>query len=299
MKKTLFTGCGTALITPFTPDGTQIDRSGFERLIEFQIKNGADALVVTGTTGEAPTLSADEKRELFAMSTAAAKGKIPVIAGTGSNNTEEAVRKSNAAEKEGVDGLLIVTPYYNKCTQAGLIEHYYYIADRVSTPVIVYDVPSRTGVSVSPETYLALSEHKNICAVKEADPDVTKFMKSLFLCEGKLDFYSGNDDLTGAMISLGAKGVISVAANITPHEMHKMCKCFLNGHVREGAELNIRLSELMDLLFCEVNPIPVKAAASMVNGLSLSPTMRLPLTGITAKNRQKIKDILTKMNLTG
>ena len=274
MKQTVFKGCGTALITPFTPDGKHVDKNGFQRFLEFQIKNGADALIVAGTE---------------------AGGKIPVIAGTGSNNTEEAVRKANAAEKEGVDGLLIVTPYYNKCTQTGLIEHYFYIADRVSTPIIVYDVPSRTGVSVTPETYRALAEH--IVAVKEADTDITKFIKALSLCKGDLDFYSGNDDLTGTMMSLGAKGVISVASNIIPLEMHQMCELFLNGENARGAEMNIRLSELMNLLFCEVNPIPIKAAVSMLREQELSPAVRLPLTGITAKNRQRIKDEMTRLGI--
>ncbi len=297
MKHTLFKGCGTALITPFTPDGRNVDKNGYQRLLEFQIKNGADALIVAGTTGEAPTLTPNEKKELFAQSVAASGGKIPVIAGTGSNSTEEAVRKSNEAEKEGVDGLLIVTPYYNKCTASGLIEHYFYIADRVSTPIIVYDVPSRTGVSITPETYRTLSEHKNIVAVKEADPDITKFIKSISLCKNELDFYSGNDDLTGAMTALGAKGVISVASNIIPHEMHHMCELFLNGEMSAGAEINLRLSEFMNLMFCEVNPIPVKTAASLLDELSLSPAVRLPLTGVTAKNRQKIKETMTRMHI--
>ncbi len=294
MKQTLFKGCGTAVITPFTPDGKNVDKNGFQRFLEFQIENGADALIVAGTTGEAPTLTSDEKRELFRQSVAAAGGKIPVIAGTGSNSTEEAVRKSNAAEKEGVDGLLIVTPYYNKCTQTGLIEHYFYIADRVSTPITVYDVPSRTGVSIAPETYLALSEHKNITAVKEADTDISKFVRSLALCGGKLDFYSGSDDLTGAMMSLGAKGVISVASNVIPREMHRLCEMFLDGNTADGAKMNIELSKLMNLLFCEVNPIPIKTAVSFLGELSLSHAVRLPLTDISAENRQKIKDELSK-----
>ncbi len=298
MKQTLFKGCGTAVITPFTPDGKNVDKNGFQRFLEFQIENGADALIVAGTTGEAPTLTSDEKRELFRQSVAAAGGKIPVIAGTGSNSTEEAVRKSNAAEKEGVDGLLIVTPYYNKCTQTGLIEHYFYIADRVSTPITVYDVPSRTGVSIAPETYLALSEHKNITAVKEADTDISKFVRSLALCGGKLDFYSGSDDLTGAMMSLGAKGVISVASNVIPREMHRLCEMFSDGNTADGAKMNIELSKLMNLLFCEVNPIPIKTAVSFLGELSLSHAVRLPLTDISAENRQKIKDELSKFGVT-
>lgn len=298
MKQTLFKGCGTAVITPFTPDGKNVDKNGFQRFLEFQIENGAEALIVAGTTGEAPTLTSDEKRELFRQSVAAAGGKIPVIAGTGSNSTEEAIRKSNAAEKEGVDGLLIVTPYYNKCTQTGLIEHYFYIADRVSTPITVYDVPSRTGVSIAPETYLALSEHKNITAVKEADTDISKFVRSLALCGGKLDFYSGSDDLTGAMMSLGAKGVISVASNVIPREMHRLCEMFLDGNTADGAKMNIELSKLMNLLFCEVNPIPIKTAVSFLGELSLSHAVRLPLTDISAENRQKIKDELSKFGVT-
>lgn len=297
MTKPLFTGCGTALVTPFSPDGKEVDKKGFEKLLEFQIENGADALIVAGTTGEAPTLSANEKRWLFAQSVRTANGTVPVIAGTGSNNTDEAVRKSNAAEKEGVDGLLIVTPYYNKCTQEGIIEHYSFIADRVSTPIIIYDVPSRTGVSVAPEAYKALSEHKNIVAVKEADSNLSKFVNSLALCGNALDFYSGNDDLTGAMMSLGAKGVISVASNIIPREMHMMCELFNNAKTVDGAQKNIELSTLMRLLFCEVNPIPIKYAVSLLNRLGISPSVRLPLTRLREENKEEIRKALKKLNV--
>lgn len=298
MKQTLFTGCGTALITPFTESGKEVDKKGYQKLLEYQISNGIDALIVAGTTGEAPVLTADEKRDLIRISVDYADKKVPVIAGTGSNNTEDAVRKSNAAEKEGVDGLLLVTPFYNKCTQEGIVKHYFYIADRVSTPIIVYDVPSRTGVSIQPETYDTLSEHKNIVAVKEADPDMSKYMKSLALCGNKLDFYSGNDDLTGCMMSLGAKGLISVASNILPDKLHTMCTLFSVGNVRDGTRLHIELLSLMNLLFCEVNPIPVKYALSLLPRLELSPAVRLPLTVLSEKNKEKLRSEIAKTGIT-
>ena len=191
----MFEGVATALITPFTDDSENVDYDGFSKLIDFQISNNADAIVVSGTTGESPVLSRDEKIGLFSEAVKASHGRIPVIAGTGSNNTEEAVRKSNDAEKQGVNGFLIVTPYYNKCTQEGLVNHYFYIADRVSAPIIIYNVPSRTGLTIAPETYKALSEHKNIVAVKEASSDISSFIKAIELCGDSLDFYSGNGDL--------------------------------------------------------------------------------------------------------
>lgn len=296
MKKTIFTGCATALITPFTQDGKNVDIKGFEELLEFQKENHADAFVVAGTTGESPVLTANEKQSLFSAAVNFSNGKIPVIAGTGSNNTEEAVRKSNAAEKEGVDGLLIVTPYYNKCTQEGIVKHYAYIADRVSTPIIVYDVPSRTGVSVAPETYKALAEHKNISAIKEADPDMSKFLKTVELCGSSLDYYSGNDDLTPSMMNAGAKGVISVASNIIPDRIHEMCKCLSEGENEKGNGIFYSVLRLMNLLFCEVNPIPVKFAYSLLSGGTVSDAVRLPLTELSEKNKERIIEELTKLN---
>ena len=206
-----------------------------------------------------------------------------MIAGTGSNDTGKAVTQSNEAEKKGVDGLLIVTPFYNKCTQEGLVRHYTYIADRVSTPIIVYNVPSRTGVNIQPATYAALAEHKNIVAVKEANGDISSVAETISLCKGSLDVYSGNDDQTTAMMALGAKGVISVASNIIPGQMRELTVAALRGDIETAAELQLKYFRLMKLLFCEVNPIPVKAATEMLFARKLP--LRLPLTEMTAPNR--------------
>ncbi|MCH5197930.1 MAG: 4-hydroxy-tetrahydrodipicolinate synthase [Oscillospiraceae bacterium] len=290
MKKTIFTGSGTALITPFKDNGKKADYDFFETLCDYQIKNHTDALIIAGTTGESPVLSKDEKKSLFEIAVKTSNGKIPVIAGTGSNNTEEAVKKSNEAEKMGVNALLVVTPYYNKCTQEGIIEHYFYIANRVSSPLIVYNVPSRTGVNILPKTYEALSEHKNIIAVKEANGNLSSVAETISLCGDRLDIYSGNDDQTVAINSLGGKGVISVAANIIPEEMHRMAS-----KREDSQKLQLYYFELMKELFCEVNPIPVKAAIEML--WQKEQPLRLPLTNISDKNREKLKNTLIKYNL--
>lgn len=295
MKNHIFSGCATALITPFSEDLKKIDCKTYERLIEYQLLKGTDALVVAGTTGESPVLSKDEKLQLIKTAVNTAHKKIPVIAGTGSNNTEEAVRKSNDAEKQGVDGLLIVTPYYNKTTQEGIIEHYFYIADRVSTPIIVYNVPSRTGFDIKPETYKALCAHKNISGIKEAGGNISAFLKTMSLCRGKIDIYSGNDDQTGVMMSHGAAGVISVAANIIPDIMHELCSAFLKGDFKIGCDLQLKYLELMNGLFTEVNPIPVKAAAELLFGISCRP--RLPLPALCPQKREKLKQLMLQYGL--
>ncbi len=286
----MFTGVATALITPFTDDSKSVDFDGFDRLIEFQIRNSADALVIAGTTGESPVLSREEKISLFRNAVKSADGKLPVIAGTGSNNTEDAVRKSNDAEKQGVNGLLVVTPYYNKCTQEGLVNHYFYIADRVSAPIIIYNVPSRTGLTIAPETYKALSEHKNIVAVKEASSDISSFIKAIELCGESLDFYSGNDDLGVAMMSHGAKGIISVASNIIPDIMHRITEFCNNNDFKSAFILHKKYLKLINSMFCEVNPIPAKYACSVL--LKTNNTLRLPLTPLTKEREEKIKNLL-------
>lgn len=295
MKKQIFTGCATALITPFDTSGENVDFSAFEDLIKFQINNGTDALVISGTTGESPVLSAKEKEGLLDIAINASKHRLPLIMGTGSNDTKAAVIKSNEAEKKGVDGLLIVTPFYNKATQDGIIKHYHFIADRVSTPIIVYNVPSRTGVNILSETYLALSEHKNIVAIKEANGDISAAAKTISLCSNKLDIYSGNDDQTVAMMSMGAKGVISVASNIIPSVMHRICRAMLSGNINSASKLQTDYLELINFLFCEVNPSPVKAACEMIFGYNS--TLRLPLTAITEHNKNKLKTLLEKYNI--
>lgn len=294
-KTTIFTGCATAMITPFTEDLKEVDYKGFEKLLDFQIENNADAVVVCGTTGESSTLSKSEKLNLFEISVNCCKNKIPVIAGTGSNNTWETVNNSNEAEKKGVDALLLVTPFYNKCTQEGVIKHYFTIADRVSVPIIVYNVPSRTGFSITHETYRALSEHPRICGVKEANPDISEFVKSYNLCSEYLDFYSGNDDLTNTMITNGAKGVISVASNIIPDIIHEMSASALNGNYNRASFLFYKHLQLFNDLFCEVNPSPVKYAVNQIFGLNSS--LRLPLTDLSEKNRNIILDDIGKLKI--
>ena len=290
MKQTIFTGSAAALITPFTENGEAVDYALFENLCEYQIQNGTQALVIAGTTGESPVLSKEEKKTLFRRAVDAAGGRVPVIAGTGSNSTEEAVRKSNDAQKEGVNALLVVTPYYNKCTQEGLVKHYFYIADRVSVPIIVYNVPSRTGVNILPETYRALAEHKNIAAIKEANGDISSVAKTIALCGDRLDVYSGNDDQTSAFLALGGKGVISVAANIIPNVMQVMAT-----DKERSAQLQLEYLPLLNALFCEVNPIPVKAAVEMITGRHQP--LRLPLTEITEEHRAALRVLLKKYSL--
>lgn len=295
MDHSVFTGCGTALVTPFTEDGKKTDLNAFEKLIGFQLENLTDALIIAGTTGESPTLSPYEKTFLFRTAVSICKGRIPVIAGAGSNNTQECVVKCNDAEKEGVDGLLIVTPYYNKCTQDGVIRHYEYISDRVSVPIIVYNVPSRTGFDIAPETYKELSKIKNVKAVKEASSDITKMIRTRSLCGEALDIYSGNDDETAAMMTYGAKGVISVAANIVPDVMHHITKLLLNGECAEAAELQMQYEELFDELFIKVNPIPVKTALGLM-GLC-GEKVRLPLTQMKDNDKAAMKKLLEKYSI--
>ena len=290
MKQTIFTGSAAALITPFTENGEAVDYALFENLCEYQINNGTQALVVAGTTGESPVLSKEEKKMLFRRAVDAAGGRVPVIAGTGSNSTGEAVRKSNDAEKEGVNALLVVTPYYNKCTQEGLIKHYFYIADRVSVPIIVYNVPSRTGVNILPETYRALAEHKNIAAIKEANGDISSVAKTIALCGDRLDVYSGNDDQTTAFLALGGKGVISVAANIIPDVMQVMAT-----DRTRSAVLQLEYLPLLNALFCEVNPIPVKAAVEMITGKPQP--LRLPLTTISDSHHNSLLQLMKSYSL--
>lgn len=295
MKKSIFSGCATAIITPFTADGKDVDIKAFEKLTEFQLNNNADALVVSGTTGESPVLSAEEKSQLFRSACTLCSGHIPVIAGTGSNNTEEAVRKSNDAEKQGVDGLLIVTPYYNKCTDEGIIKHYFYIADRVSTPIIVYNVPSRTGVNIPPKIYKILAEHKNISGIKEASSNINNFNNTVTLCSESINIYSGNDDMTVNMMSMGAKGVISVVSNIIPGIMHTITELCNNNNFKDASEILKKHLNLINLMFCEVNPAPVKIACNMIFGTN--DNVRLPLTKITEANKCLIIKELQKLHL--
>ena len=262
MKKDIFTGAAVAIITPFTEDGINFEE--LKRLIDFNIENGTNAIVITGTSGEASTLSDAEHKEAIKFTIDYVNKRVPVIAGTGSNDTEYAVQLSKFASDNGADGLLLVTPYYNKCTQKGLIEHYTYIADNVDCPIILYNVPSRTGVNIEPETYLQLSKHPNIVAAKEASGNFSNILKTIKLCGDDLTIYSGNDDQIVPLLSLGGKGVISVLSNVKPKETSDMCRLFFEGKVKEERELQIKNSSLIDALFMEVNPIPVKTALNLM-----------------------------------
>lgn len=289
--KPIFMGSGVALITPFNEDG-EIDYDVFSRLIEFQIKNKTDAIIVCGTTGEGSTLTVEERLRLFKLAVKQVSGRVPVIAGTGSNSTSFSAELMKEAEKCGIDAHLSVTPYYNKASQDGIIAHYYKLADTGSKPVIVYNVPSRTCVSVAPETYRELAKHSNITAVKEADTSIAKLQKSIALCDGKLDFYIGNDDMISAATLLGCKGVISVLANILPSFTHKLAYEGINGNIALCREMQAASTDIIEALFSDVNPIPVKFAMEQVYGISS--VCRLPLCPTSIYNQEKLRLILNK-----
>lgn len=285
MKKIIFKGSGVALITPMHEDGS-VNFEVLEEIIEFQIKNKTDAIIVCGTTGESATLSDEEKAAVIKFTVEKAAGRIPVIAGTGSNNTEHALKMSKKAAELGVDALLIVTPYYNKTSQKGLIEHYTYIANRVELPIILYNVPSRTGVNILPETYLELSKISNIVATKEANGDLSAIAKTISLCRDNLAVYSGNDDQILPILSLGGLGVISVFANICPLKCHEINHKYFNGENDYAMRLFLDSIELMNSLFCDVNPIPVKEAMNQI-GFNCG-KCRLPLVELSDKNKIKL-----------
>ena len=285
MKKILFKGCGTAIATPFTKDGVNFEE--FKKLLEFQIQEGADAIIVCGTTGESSTMTKQEKKDTIRFAIDTVAKRIPVIAGTGGNNTKEAIEMSQYAESVGADGLLLVTPYYNKTTQEGLIAHYSTIAQSVSIPIILYNVPSRTGVNILPETCLALSKIPNIVAIKEASGNISQVAKIAALCQEDLAIYSGNDDQIIPILSLGGLGVISVLSNIEPKFTHQMVMDFLNGNTKAAKEAQLKCLPLVDALFCEVNPIPVKAALCMKGyGFGIP---RLPLIEMSSKGKEKLQ----------
>lgn len=288
-KKTVFTGAGVAITTPFTKND-QINYEVYDKMLEFQIENKTDAIIVCGTTGEASTLTDDEHKELIKHTVEQVAGRVPVIAGTGSNETAYALELSEYAAKAGADAILVVTPYYNKTTQKGLVAHYFHIADRVNIPMILYNVPARTGMNIKPETYKELSKHENIVAVKEANGDVCSTIRTIDLCGEDLDVYSGEDGLITPMLSVGAKGVISVLSNIVPRETHDICEFFFKGKIRESAALQTKLIKLVDALFMETNPIPVKTAQNIL-GTDVG-HLRLPLTDMSPENFQKLKAVL-------
>ncbi len=291
MKKTIFTGCGTAIATPFTASGINYD--AFGELIEDQIKNNIDAIIVCGTTGESATMSKEEKKELIKYAINKINKRTKVVVGTGSNNTINAIEMSKFAEETGADALLVVTPYYNKTTQAGLIAHYKAIAESVNIPIIMYSVPSRTGVNILPETCLELSKIDNIVAIKEASGNISQVAKIASLCGDNLDIYSGNDDQIIPVLSLGGKGVISVLSNIMPKYTHDMVYKYLNGELQEATKMQLEALELIDMLFCEVNPIPVKYALNAIGYNYGIP--RLPLVELPKDKQEKMVKVLKKM----
>ena len=288
--KTIFEGAATALITPLTPDG--IDYENFGRLIDWQIDSGIDALVIAGTTGEGSTLTDEEHREVLDYAVKRAAGRVPMIAGTGSNDTAYAIDLTKFACDIGYDAMLVVTPYYNKATQKGLIKMYEAIADASTKPLVLYNVPSRTGVAIQPATYAALADHPMIAAIKEANGDISKIAETMALVGDKLDLYSGNDDQIVPVLSLGGKGVISVLSNLIPAEASQMVKKFMAGDVRGAAKMQLDYLELINTLFCEVNPIPVKAAMNEMGYCSND--IRLPLTEMEDGNRAKLVALMKK-----
>ena len=290
MKTPLFTGCGTAIITPFRND--QLDLPAFRRMVELQAAGGTSAIIVCGTTGEAATLSEKEHEALYRCAARSSGGRMKIVAGIGSNNTRHALDMALLAQDCGADGVLMVTPYYNKTTQAGLVAHFSYVADRVGLPVIAYNVPSRTGIGIEPETYLELSRHPNINGVKEASGNIEQFARSIALCGDELNFWSGNDGDTVAMMKLGAKGVVSVASNLLPGVVARMCHLCLGGHFTAAEAQSRRYGELFRVLFREVNPIPVKAAAELM-GLC-GGELRLPLVPMESAHRAELMECLIR-----
>lgn len=277
MKKILFKGCGTAICTPFNDSGVNFEE--FKKLINFQIDNGSDAIIVCGTTGEASTMTTEEKIATIKCAVETSNGRIPIIAGTGGNNTKQVIEYSKTVEKLGVDGLLIVTPYYNKCTQNGLVLHYTAIANEVSIPIILYSVPSRTGVNIEPKTCLELSKIKNIVAIKEASGNLSQVAEIAQLCGDNLHIYSGNDDQILPILSLGGLGVISVLSNIEPQYTHDIIQNFFEGNITLATQMQLKALPLIKALFSEVNPIPVKSALNQI-GFNFG-VPRLPLTEIS------------------
>ncbi len=283
-RKPIFTGAATALITPTTPAGVDYDALG--RLIDWQIERGIDALVIAGSTGEGKTLTIPEHKEVLRYSAERIAGRVPMIAGTGSNETSVSISMSQYACEVGADALLVVTPYYIKATQNGLVQMYTMIADAVTKPLILYNVPSRTGVNIEPETYARLADHPNIAGIKEANSDISRIVTTAQLVAGRLDLYSGNDDQTIPILSLGGKGVISVLSNLLPAETSRMCHLYFEGDTAGAAALQLKYLPLIHALFSEVNPIPAKAAMSAMGWCENF--LRMPLTPMEDAHKEKL-----------
>ena len=274
MKKRIFTGAGIAILTPMHADGS-INWEEFGRLIDWQIENSTDAIIVCGTTGESSTMSDEEHLNAIRFAVERAAGRVPVVAGAGSNDTAYAVNLAKESKEAGVDGILVVTPYYNKTSQRGLIAHYNTIADATDLPMILYHIPGRTGVTIAPQTFKELSEHPNIVAVKEASGNISKIAETKYLCGDDLDLYSGNDDQIVPILSLGGIGVISVLSHVAPKATHDICQLYFDGKVKESARLQLEYMDLIHALFIDVNPIPVKDAMNQM-GFAAGPC-RMPL----------------------
>ncbi len=294
MKTPVFTGSSVAIVTPFKDDRVNLPKLG--ELIEFQIENGTSCITVCGTTGEASTQSTPEHLETIDYCVNKVAGRVPVIAGTGSNDTLHALEMSLAAQESGADALLLVTPYYNKTTQAGLVKHFEYIADRVEIPVILYNVPPRTGMTIAPSTYLELSKHPRINGTKEASGNFSAIAEAMMLCGDELNFWSGNDDQIVPLMALGGKGIISVAANIVPREVAEIPHLFFEGRVGESAAIQLRLMDLINALFIEVNPVPVKTALNLM-GFDVGP-LRMPLFDMSPKNLDILKTSMTNAGIS-
>ena len=293
MKDIPFKGAGVAIITPFNDDGINFAELG--RIIDHQIEHHTDAIVITGTTGESATMTDAEHKAAIKFAVDHVNRRVPVIAGTGSNETRYALELSTYAESVGADGLLLVTPYYNKCTQNGLAAHYEKIADAVNIPLIVYSVPSRTGVSIKTETYARLSKHPRIIGVKEANGDLTSILRLRKACGDDFYVYSGNDDQIVPILSIGGIGVISVLSNVAPQQTHDICQLYFDGKVEESARLQIDYCDLIDALFCEVNPIPVKTAMNLLGWNAGE--LRMPLSPMEPQNVERLRAALKAHNL--
>ena len=292
MKDIIFRGCATAIVTPFN-EYNEINFDEFKRLVDFQIDNDVNAIVICGTTGEASTLSCEEKEELIRYCVKIVNNRVPVIAGVGSNNTELVIENEKYAERNGVDGLLVVTPYYNKTTQNGLIEHYKIISENTNLPIILYNVPGRTGVDINPETYFELSKVNNIVATKEPSGNISKILKIRSLCKDNLNIYSGNDDQIIPTLSIGCLGVISVLSNIMPKYTSKMVEKYFSGEVIKASKMQTEAAKLIELLFKEVNPIPIKEALNIIGFEVGKP--RMPLIKCSEELKENLKYEINKI----
>ncbi|MFZ7120046.1 MAG: 4-hydroxy-tetrahydrodipicolinate synthase [Eubacteriaceae bacterium] len=290
---TLFQGSGVAIVTPFNENG--INYSILEKLLNWHVKEGTDSIVVCGTTGETPTLTEDEQKEVIKFTVDVINKRIPVIAGTGSNSTAHVIEMSKYAENVGVDGLLIMNPYYNKSTQRGIIAHFEAVAETVDTPIIIYNVPSRTGINIAPDTIKQLSIIENIVAIKEASSDIVQIAEIARLCGEDFTIYSGNDNQVVPILSLGGKGVISVSANIVPKDMHQMVQLYLDGKVKESLKLQLKMNSLNNALFIESNPVPVKTAMNILDMNAGS--LRMPLIQMEEANVEILKKEMKKYGL--